>query len=159
MFRFSTLLGRVAVAALLGAMVLLAGCHRGNAKDDAAHIAQLQRQFDATVQAYKNGQFIMDGAVLSATDLSGHFSYLKDQGKLPKTVLLTSSDDSKVRKVHLQFMARLQIDYGFVVYYEQKGNLVKIDAVDTKARDLEDYQAPKAAPEQPPPTPDHSQGY
>lgn len=160
MFRFSTLLGRVAVAALLGSMLVLAGCHRGNAKDDAARITQLQRQFDATVQAYKNGQFIMDGAVLSATDLSGHLSYLKDQGKLPKTVLLTSSDDSKVRKVHLQFMARLQIDYGFVVYYENKGNLVKIDAVDTKARDLEDYQAPaKASNEPPPPTQNHSQGY
>ena len=139
MFRFSTLLGRAAAVALLGSLLVLAGCHRGGSKDNATTTAQLQSKFDATIQAYKNGEFLVDGALLSATDTGSHFAYLKDQGRLPKTVLLTRSDDSKIRKVHLQYMARLQIDYGFVVYYDDNGTLKKINAVETKARDLEDY--------------------
>jgi hypothetical protein len=80
--------------------------------------------------------------VLSALDLGSHFSYLKEQGKLPKTVLLERSDDSKVRKQHLEYMARMQLDYGFTVYYDDGGTLKKINPVDTKARRLEDYRAP-----------------
>ncbi len=141
MSRFSALLNRVAAVALLGSLLVLAGCHFGRSKDTVS-TAQLQSKFDLTVQAYKNGEFLVDGAVLSATDTGSHFAYLKDQGKLPKTVLLTRSDDSKIRKVHLQYMARLQLDYGFVVYYDDDGTLKKINAVETKARDLEDYHAP-----------------
>lgn len=150
MTRFPTLLTRAAAAILLGSMLVLAGCHRGSAKDEV-HTADMKSQFDATIQAYKNGQFIVDGAVLSALDTGSHFAYLKDQGKLPKTVLVEPSDDSKVRKQHLQYMARLQIDYGFTVYYDDGGTLKKISVVDTKARDLEDYKAPVKAAEPPPP--------
>ncbi|MDG2536532.1 hypothetical protein P5Y53_02520 [Dyella jiangningensis] len=149
MTRFSTLLTRAAAAILLGSMLVLAGCHRGGTKDEV-RTADMKSQFDATIQAYKNGQFIVDGAVLSALDTGSHFAYLKDQGKLPKTVLVEPSDDSKVRKQHLQYMARLQIDYGFTVYYDDGGTLKKISVVDTKARDLEDYKAPVKAAEPPP---------
>jgi hypothetical protein len=80
--------------------------------------------------------------VLSALDTGSHFAYLKDAGKLPKTVLLVPSDDYKVRKQHLQYLARMQLDYGFVAYYDDGGTLKQIDAVDTKARALEDYHGP-----------------
>ena len=149
MTRFPTLLTRAAAAILLGSMLVLAGCHRGGTKDEV-RTADMKSQFDATIQAYKNGQFIVDGAVLSALDTGSHFAYLKDQGKLPKTVLVEPSDDSKVRKQHLQYMARLQIDYGFTVYYDDGGVLKKISVVDTKARDLEDYKAPVKADTPPP---------
>ena len=36
-------------------------------------------------------------------------------------------------------MARLQLDYGFRVYYDNKGTLTEINPVDTKARELEDH--------------------
>ncbi|MDR3446224.1 MULTISPECIES: hypothetical protein [Dyella] len=149
MTRFSTLLTRVGAAILLGSMLVLAGCHRGGTKDEV-RTADMKSQFDAVIQAYKSGQFIVDGAVLSALDTGSHFAYLKDQGKLPKTVLLEPSDDSKVRKQHLQYMARLQMDYGFTVYYDDGGTLKKISVVDTKARDLEDYKAPIKADAPPP---------
>lgn len=133
---------RLAAACLLAAVLVLAGCHRGSTKDDPYLTPQGQQQFDATIQAYKSGQFLVDGAVLSALDTGSHFAYLKETGQLPKTVLLVPSDDSKVRKQHLQYMARLQLDYGFIVYYDDKGTLKKIDPIETEARDLEDYHAP-----------------
>jgi hypothetical protein len=111
----------------------------------------MKGQFDATLQAYKDGQFVLDGAVLSALDVGSHFAYLKDQGKLPKTVLLERSDESKIRKRHLEYMARMQMDYGFIVYYDDGGTLTKINPVDTKARTLEDHHAPL-------PLPDRQQG-
>ena len=102
------------------------------------------------------GQFVVDGAVLSAVDLGSHFAYLKDQGKLPKTVLLESSDDSKIRKQHLQYMARMQLDYGFRVYYEEKGQLIEINPVDTKARPLEDHHDKAPIEDTAPPPQDHT---
>ena len=141
MLRLPTLLTRAAAAAMLGSLLVLAGCHRGSTKDEVS-AAQAQGQFDTVIKAYKSGQFLVDGAVLSALDTGSHFAYLKDQGKLPKTVLLERSDDSKVRKQHLQYMARMQLDYGFTVYYDDDGTLKKINSVATKARKLEDYRAP-----------------
>jgi hypothetical protein len=142
MIRLSTLLSRVAAAALLGSLLVLAGCHRGDTKGEVIKTEQLKGQFDTTIQAYKSGQFVVDGAVLSALDTGSHFAYLKDQGHLPKTVLLVRSDESKIRKQHLEFMARMQLDYGFTVYYDDGGTLKKINPIETKARDLEDYHAP-----------------
>ena len=141
MTRFSTLLARAAAAILLGSMLVLAGCHRGSTKDQV-RTADMKNQFDTVLQAYKNGQFIVDGAVLSALDTGSHFAYEKDAGKLPKTVLLVRSDDSKIRKQHLQYMARMVLDYGFTVYYEDKGTLKKINPIETKARRLEEYHGP-----------------
>jgi hypothetical protein len=154
MIRFSTLLKRAAAAIMLGSLVLLAGCHFGGTKNVPSYT--VKGQFDTTIQAYKEGQFLVDGAVLSAIDTGSHFAYLKDQGKLPKTVLLTASDDSKIRKIHLQYMARLQLDYGFRVYYEQKGQLVEINPVDTKARTLEDHHERAPIEDSAPPPQDHT---
>jgi|APAra7269097559_1048567.scaffolds.fasta_scaffold00364_22 hypothetical protein len=145
MIRLSTLSTRGAAVLLLGSLLVLGGCHRGASKD-TVEATQTQNQFDMTMKAYKNGQFLIDGAVVSALDAGSHFSYLKDAGKLPKTVLLLPSDDSKIRKQHLQYMARLQLDYGFVAYYDDGGKLARINPVETKARALEDYHAPAAAP-------------
>jgi hypothetical protein len=141
MIRFSTLPSRGAAVLLIGSLLVLGGCHRGASKDSIP-TAQTQSQFDMTIKAYKSGQFLIDGAVLSALDAGSHFSYLKDTGRLPKTVLLVPSDDSKIRKQHLQYMARLQLDYGFVAYYDDGGKLARINPVETKARALEDYHAP-----------------
>jgi len=146
MIRFSTLLTRATAALILGSLLVLAGCHRGSTKDEVS-TASMQGRFDTTIQAYKSGQFLVDGAVLSALDTGSHFAYLKDQGKLPKTVLLAPSDDSKIRKDHLQYMARMQLDYGFAVYYDDGGTLKRINPQETKARRLEDYHAPAALPD------------
>lgn len=145
MIRLSTLSTRGAAVLLLGSLLVLGGCHRGATKD-TVEATQTQKQFDMTMKAYKNGQFLIDGAVVSALDAGSHFSYLKDAGKLPKTVLLLPSDDSKIRKQHLQYMARLQLDYGFVAYYDDGGKLARINPIETKARALEDYHAPVTAP-------------
>ena len=146
MIRFSTLLTRATAALMLGSLLVLAGCHRGSTKD-AVSAASMEGKFDATVQAYKSDQFLVDGALLSALDTGSHFAYLKDQGKLPKTVLLEPSDESKIRKAHLQYMARMVLDYGFNVYYDDGGTLKKINPQETEARTLEDHHAPTALPD------------
>lgn len=149
MIRFSTLLTRATAAVMLGGLLALAGCHSGGTRSEIA-TASMQSQFDTTLKAYKDGQFVLDGAVLSALDVGSHFAYLKDQGKLPKTVLLMPSDDSKIRKRHLQYLARMQMDYGFAVFYDNKGVLTKINPVETKVRELEDHhnRAPLPDPQQ-----------
>jgi hypothetical protein len=147
MIRFSTLLTRATAALMLGSLLVLAGCHRGSTRDEVS-TASMKGQFDTTLQAYKDGQFKLDGAVLSALDVGSHFAYLKDQGTLPKTVLLVPSDESRIRKRHLEYMARMQMDYGFTVYYDDDGTLTKINPVDTKARALEDHHAPMPLPDQ-----------
>lgn len=141
MIRFSTHSGRIAIAMLIACMLVLSGCHRGAARNDALD-TKVQGNFDLVVKAYKSGQFMINGAVLTPLDAGSHFAYLKDAGKLPHTVLLEPSDDSKVRKQHLQYMARMELDYGFVAYYADGGVLTKIDPVDTHARALQDYHAP-----------------
>lgn len=82
--------------------------------------------FDLTLQAYKSGQFLLNGAILSSLDLSSHFAYLRDQKDLPKTVLLKRSDDSKIKKQHLQYMASMAYTYGFTVVYDKGGELRRI---------------------------------
>jgi len=146
MIRSSNWSGRAAAVLLAGSVLVLGGCHHGAAKQDEVSTTQTKSQFDMTVQAYKSGQFLIDGAVLSALDAGSHFAYLKDSGRLPKTVLLVPSDDSKIRKQHLEYMARLELDYGFVAYYDDGGKLARINPVETKARALEDYHAPASAP-------------
>jgi hypothetical protein len=156
MIRFSTLLRRATAAIMFGSLLALAGCHLGGTKGEEVSTASMKGQFDVVIKAYKQGQFLVDGAVLSAIDTGSHFAYLKDQGKLPKTVLLERSDDSKIRKQHLQYMARMQLDYGFKVYYDDKGTLKRINPQDTKARTLEDHHDRVKAPDAPPI--DHSGG-
>ncbi|HXE77790.1 MAG TPA: hypothetical protein VN614_06080 [Rhodanobacter sp.] len=137
--RFATLLKGTLTTLLLGATVAMVGCSLlGGTKKNEVTTASMKGQFDTVIKAYKDGQFIVDGGVLSAIDTGSHFAYLKDQGKLPKTVLLEPSDDSKIRKQHLQYLARMQLDYGFRAYYDDKGTLVEINPKDTKARALQD---------------------
>lgn len=157
MSRISTLLVRTTAAIMLGSVLLLAGCHRGELKQQQNLATSMKSQFDLTMEAYKEGQFMIDGAVLSATDAGSHFAYLRDQGRLPKKVLLIDSDDAKVSKKHLQYMARMSIDYGFQAYFfDHKGRLTEISPVNTKARKLEDYH--KRAPVEAPPPQDHTGG-
>lgn len=141
MTRLPTLLVRAAAALVLGSALVLGGCHKQAVKDQQL-AAQWEGKFDATIQSYKEGQFLIDGAVLSAVDAGSHFAYLRDIHKLPKTVLLMPSDDSKIRKVHLQYLARMSLDYGFAAYYDKGGQIVQINAVNTKARELKDHHAP-----------------
>lgn len=141
MSRFSKILRHATCAAMVGSLLVLAGCHSGSTKSQIAAV-QAQAHFDTTIKAYKDGQFLVNGAVLSALDAGSHFAYLKDTGKLPKTVLLIPSDDSKIRKLHLQYLARMQLNYGFTAYYDDKGTLKRINPVQIKARALEDYHAP-----------------
>jgi len=142
MTRFPALLTRATAALVLGSLLVLSGCHSGSTRDGGVSAASMQGQFDTTIQAYKSGQFLIDGAVLSALDAGSHFAYLKEQNQLPKTILLEPSDDSKIRKQHLQYMARMALDYGFTVYYQDGDTLKKINAVANEARDLEEYHAP-----------------
>ncbi|GAA0907304.1 hypothetical protein GCM10009552_15170 [Rothia nasimurium] len=151
MIRLPTLMTRAVAAVFLASLLVLAGCHRGVSKDDHVATSATEGKFDYTVKAYKSGQFLVDNAVLSAADTGSHFAYLKDQGKLPKTVLLLPSDDSKIRDAHLGFMARMALDYGFAVYYDKKGELVRLNAVEKDARTLEDTPQKAALP-------DHMQG-
>ncbi|HEX5305691.1 MAG TPA: hypothetical protein VFW82_06370 [Dyella sp.] len=141
MIRLHTFAGRLIAGAVLASALVLAGCHRGDVKTEVAAI-KAQQHFDTVIEAYKSGQFLVDGAVLSAIDTGSHFAYLKDAGKLPKTILLAPSEESKVRKQHLEYMARIALDYGVIVYYDDDGELKRINPQETKARALEDYHAP-----------------
>ncbi|MEO8809747.1 MAG: hypothetical protein ABI386_05840 [Rhodanobacter sp.] len=157
MSRTSTLLTRITAAIVLVSILLLAGCHRGQVKEEQHLASSMKGQFGLTMESYKDGQFLIDGAVLSATDAGSHFSYLRDQGRLPKKVLLIGSDDAKVGKKHLQYLARMSIDYGFRAYFfDNKNRLTEISPVNTKARKLEDYHK-RATTEAPPPR-DHGGG-
>lgn len=141
MIRLSLSARHLALAALVGGSLVLAGCHRGDTRAEVAAM-QAQGQFDYVLKSYKSGQFLVDGAVLSAVDTGSHFAYLKDAGQLPKRVLLVPSDESKVRKQHLQFLARMQLDYGFEAFYDDGGELKQISPQEVKARTLEEYHAP-----------------
>lgn len=138
MLRLKSTFKPMVAALMLGGVLLVGGCSTSATKS-AVQTHEMQGQFDAVIQAYKDGQFLIDGAVLSALDTGGHFAYLKDQGRLPKTVLLERSDDSKIRRQHLQYMARIALDYNIRVYYDDKGTLKEINPQDTKARQLEDH--------------------
>ena len=128
---------RAAMIILSGVLLTLAGCG-GNVRTDVADKALADHHFDTTVEAYKSDQFLLNGAVLSAIDLGSHFAYLKDQGKLPKSVFLERSDASKINKKHRQYMATLSIDYGFAVYYMDGEQLVRIDPTAKNARALQE---------------------
>ncbi len=106
-------------------VALLAACGP-SVKSQQVAKAKAAGEFDLTVQAYKSGQFLLDGAILSSMDLSSHFAYLRDQGRLPKNVLLERSDKSKIRKDHLRYMANMAYAYGFTVYYDDDGSLRRI---------------------------------
>lgn len=136
---------RLMMAATVGITLALAGCGGSNVRSDTATAG---KHFDTIIQTYKSDQFMLDGAVLGAIDLGSHFAYLKDQGKLPQTVLLEAGDDSKIHKKQRQYMARLSIDYGFKVFYPDGDELVRIEPDAKNARDL--YETPTALPNRDP---------
>lgn len=99
----------------------LAGCG-GNVRPSAGEIAS-QGPFGLIIQAYKDGQFIVDGGVVAAQDLGGHLKYLQSEGKLPAKILLENSSDAKIRSAHLRLFTQLQSIYGFQAYVEHKGKI------------------------------------
>lgn len=109
----------------LCASLLLAACG-ANVKGVQLANAKAVGAFDLTLQAYKSGQFLLNGAVLSSMDLSSHFAYLRDQHKLPKTVLLEDGEDASIRSEHLTYMASMAYTYGFTVYFTDDGELSRI---------------------------------
>lgn len=127
--RFSTtrLLG-----AAMFALVLLSGCY-GRVRGGGATVANVPQQYDMTLQASKDGQFLLDGATLTLDDLGGHFRYLSDQKQLPKTVLLEDGPDAKVKDAQLEYFAGLQLTFHFTGYIERKGQLQLLSAVEDKS--------------------------
>jgi hypothetical protein len=131
MNRVPRLLSRAALVAVAAAMLVLSACSSGVKGQDVA-IKSIEQHIDLKVEAYKGGQFLLDGALLSSMDLGSHFAYLRDQHRLPKSVLLKPSDEYKIKKDQLLAMARMQMTYGFKVYYERKGKLVRLEVTDAK---------------------------
>jgi hypothetical protein len=122
---------RLGGAAMLAAVITLAGCN-GKVRRGGETVANVPEQYDMTIGAYKDNQFMLDGAVLSAPDLEAHFRYLKDQKQLPKTVLLQDTDDAKINNADLEEFASLQLSFQFTGYVMHKGKLTLMSAVQGK---------------------------
>ena len=119
---------RAALASgVLAVGMLLAGCN-GNVRSGGPVVANVPLHYDMTLEAYKNGQFLLDGALLSPEDLASHFRYLDEQKKLPKTVLLKPSSESGVKDTQLRWFAGLQVTFGFKGYAELDGKLTVVNA-------------------------------
>ena len=131
------------IALWLGMTLLLSGCHSQSVKEKQ-QAQRLAQGFHTVVQAYKSGQFVLDGAVLSQIDLSSHFAYLRDQHRLPKRVLLLRSDKARIHKEHLQAMARMALDYKFALFYNRKGALVRVQAKEDNAAKTLQGAAPQS---------------
>jgi hypothetical protein len=101
---------------------LLAACGGGKVRP-VTEGGTVSGHYDMVIDAYKSGQFLVDGAALAAPDLEGHFAYLESLGKLPKSVLLEDGSDSSVRKPHLAEFAQLQAKYGFAAFVSHKGEV------------------------------------
>ena len=123
-------LSRLRGAALVATMLVLAACN-GTVRSGGETVANVPQQFDMTIGAYKDNQFLLDGAVLSAPDLEAHFRYLQDQKQLPKTVLLKDSDSAKISNSDLEEFASLQLSFHFTGYIEHKGKLTLMSAVES----------------------------
>lgn len=123
-----SILTRLGGAAMLGSMLALAACN-ANIRRGGETIVNVPQHYDMTLGAYKDNQFLLDGAVLSAPDLEGHFRYLEDQKQLPKTVLLEDTDSAKVSDADLREFASLQLTFHFTGYVLHKGKLTLMSAV------------------------------
>ena len=124
----TTTLARLGGAALLATMLVLAGCS-GTVRSGGETTVNVPQSYDMTIGAYKDNQFLLNGAVLSAPDLEAHFRYLQDQKQLPKTVLLEDSDKAKVNNAALEEFAGLQLTFHFTGYVMHKGKLTLMSAV------------------------------
>jgi hypothetical protein len=101
---------------------LLAACGGGKVRP-VTEGGSVSGHYDMVIDAYKSGQFLVDGAALAAPDLESHFAYLESLGKVPKSVLLEDGSDSSVRSSHLTEFAQLQAKYHFSAYVSHKGEL------------------------------------
>jgi len=120
------------LGAILFALTLaLAGCY-GRVRSGGESVVNVPQQYDMTLEAAKDGQFVLDGATLTFDDLGGHFRYLADQKQLPKTVLLKDGPDANVKNIHLEYFAGLQLSFHFTGYVEHKGKLQLLSAVEDK---------------------------
>jgi hypothetical protein len=122
---------RLGGAALVATVLVLAGCN-ANVRHGNEATVNVPQQYDMTIGAYKDNQFMLDGAVLSGPDLEAHFRYLQDQKQLPKTVLLTDTDSAKVNNADLEEFASLQLGFKFTGYILHKGKLTLMSAVEGK---------------------------
>jgi hypothetical protein len=120
---------RLGGAAMLAAMFTLAACS-GTVRSGGATTVTVPHQYDMTIGAFKDNQFLLDGAVLTAPDLEAHFRYLQDQKQLPRTVLLKDSDSDKISNSDLEEFASLQLSFHFTGYVEHKGKLTLMSAVE-----------------------------
>ncbi|MBS0432110.1 MAG: hypothetical protein JSS21_06850 [Proteobacteria bacterium] len=122
---------RLLGAAMVALVLTLSGCY-GRVRSGGETVANVPQQYDMTLEAAKDGQFLLDGATLSLDDLGGHFRYLSDQKQLPKTVLLKDGPDADVKDAQLEYFAGLQLSFHFTGYVEHKGKLQLLSAVQDK---------------------------
>ncbi|HEX7326347.1 MAG TPA: hypothetical protein VF292_13505 [Rhodanobacteraceae bacterium] len=124
---------RAAGAAMLASMLVLAGCN-ANVRGGKSVTVNVPQHYDMTLSAYKDNQFMLDGAVLGAPDLEAHFRYLQEQKQLPKTVLLEDSKSTKINNADLQEFANLQLSFHFTGYVLHKGKLTLMSAVEAPSK-------------------------
>lgn len=122
---------RLGSAAMLATMFALAACN-GNVRRGAEQSVVVPANYDMIISTYKDNQFMLDGAVLSSTDLEAHFRYLKDVKQLPKSVLLQDGDKARINNADLEEFAGLQLTFGFTGYVMHKGKLTLMSAVEAK---------------------------
>ena len=120
---------RLGGAVMLATMFALAACN-GRVRGGGETVVSVPQQYDMTIGTYKDNQFMLDGAVLSAPDLEAHFRYLQDQKRLPKTVLLEDTDSAKINNAALEEFASLQLSFHFTGYVMHKGKLTLLSAVE-----------------------------
>jgi hypothetical protein len=122
---------RLAGAAALAVVLVLAGCG-GTVRKGGVVTASVPVQYDMVISAFKDKQYQLDGAVLSAADLEAHFRYLQDTKQLPKTVLMKDGEKTKLNNANLEEFASLALAFNFTGYIEHKGKLRLLSAVEAK---------------------------
>ena len=87
-------------------MAGLAGCGGSDVRPSSAEIAS-QGPFGMIIEAYKSGQYIVDGGVVAAQDLGGHLRSLKTRARCREKILLENSSEAKIRSEHLRQFTQL----------------------------------------------------
>ncbi len=90
--------------------------------------AVMPKHYSMVIETYKDGQFMLDGALLSQEELASHFRYLAETKKLPKTVLLKPSEKYDIKNPQLRWFAGLQLSFGFTGYADLDGSLTLVNA-------------------------------
>jgi hypothetical protein len=119
---------RLAGAALLATTFALAACN-GIVRSGGESTVNVPAKYDMTIGAFKDNQFLVNGAVLTGPDLEAHFRYLQDQKQLPQTVLLEDTDSDKISNSDLEEFASLQLTFRFTGYVMHTGKLTLRSAV------------------------------